>query len=148
MTNDDDDGLLVSIYHFLFFISLTDCKKEHSRLLSITCHSLALHILVFCWTIWNFFGQVFFFSQYSRSPLSMICACRPSPLCSSFPFCLLISRYVSRSYSCIPFAYLLNGQLSRLPIPTDHFCRHDKAMFLLCLIICSNTVSYKRDDPV
>lgn len=38
---------LFSYITFFSLIPLTDCKKEHSRLLSITCHSLALHILFF-----------------------------------------------------------------------------------------------------
>jgi hypothetical protein len=77
--NHDDDGLFC--FHILLFfpslIPLTDCKKEHSRLLSITCHSLALHI---CSSLNNlgllFFASQAFFCQCSRSPPLMIHASR------------------------------------------------------------------------
>lgn len=63
---------LVFIYHFHFsFLSLTVKGNTHVYYPSLV---IRLHgILGRCsWTIWNFFGQFFFFVKYSRSLAFMI----------------------------------------------------------------------------
>lgn len=64
-------------FSFIHSFLLTDCKKEHSRLLSITCHSLASHICslnnldsfwcVFLASFYSFF-LFFFLSMLLLSP--------------------------------------------------------------------------------
>lgn len=76
MKNDDNhgDGLFLFYISLSFFIPLTNCKREHSRLLSITCHSLALGIWSLLLDDLEFFWPGFFV-KYSRSLAFMIHAC-------------------------------------------------------------------------
>ena len=86
---------LFRIPGFFFFIPLSlTVYKEHSRLLSITCHSLAIGYYVIHRTIWNFFAS------FALAPTLMILPRQP-PIMQLFVY-YFFATYVEATYSCRP----------------------------------------------